>query len=121
MYELTGTLKLKYDTVKVSDTFKKREFIVEVLTQTSKLPIVDTILFQSTQDKTSLLDSINVGDSIQVKFNVRGKGWQKPGTSDPVRYFNNLEAWSINKVDGVVGSTKDEMPIFDDDNDSLPF
>lgn len=91
-YELTGTLKLKKDEQKVSDTFKKREFVVT--DNGSNYP--QHILFQLKQDKCRLLDNFNPGDEVKVSFFISGREWQKDGA---VKYFTSLDAWRIDGVE----------------------
>ena len=69
--------------------FSKREFVIT--DESSQYP--QDILFQSVQDKCSLLDACNVGDVVQVSFNLRGREWTSP--TNEVKYFNTLEAWRI--------------------------
>jgi hypothetical protein len=92
MFKLSGTLKVKNDTVQVSEKFSKREF---VLTDASSMYPQD-IMFQLTQDKCNLLDAVNVNDQVEVSFNLRGREWTSP--QGEVRYFNTLDAWRIEKV-----------------------
>lgn len=92
MFKLSGTLKVKNDTVQVSEKFSKREF---VLTDASSMYPQD-IMFQLTQDKCSLIDAANINDTIEVSFNLRGREWTSP--QGEVKYFNTLEAWRIEKV-----------------------
>jgi hypothetical protein len=92
MFKLTGTVKVLNNTVQVSEKFSKREFVV---TDTSSMYPQD-IMFQSTQDKCSLLDAIQQGDQVEVSFNLRGREWTSP--QGEVKYFNTLEAWRIEKV-----------------------
>ncbi|HLP53723.1 MAG TPA: DUF3127 domain-containing protein [Fluviicola sp.] len=92
MFKLSGTLKVKNDTVQVSEKFSKREF---VLTDASSMYPQD-ILFQLTQDKCNLLDAFNVNDQVEVSFNLRGREWTSP--QGEVRYFNTLDAWRLEKV-----------------------
>ncbi len=92
MFKLSGTLKVKNDTVQVSEKFSKREF---VLTDASSMYPQD-ILFQLTQDKCALIDAANIGDQIEVSFNLRGREWTSP--AGEVKYFNTLEAWRIEKM-----------------------
>lgn len=92
MFKLSGTLKVKNDTVQVSEKFSKREF---VLTDASSMYPQD-IMFQLTQDKCNLLDAVNVNDQIEVSFNLRGREWTSP--QGEVKYFNTLDAWRIEKV-----------------------
>jgi len=88
-FKLQGKLKKIDPIVKVSEKFSKREFVVT--DETSQYP--QDILFQSTQDKCSLLDAFKVGDVVQVSFNLRGREWTSP--QNEVKYFNTLEAWRI--------------------------
>lgn len=92
MYKLTGTVKVIHDTLQVSEKFSKREFVV---TETSSMYPQD-ILFQLTQDKCNLLDGLNVNDSVEVSFNLRGREWVSP--QGEVRYFNTLDAWRVEKM-----------------------
>ncbi len=92
MFKITGILKVKNDTVQVSEKFAKREF---VLTDNSSMYPQD-ILFQLTQDKCSLLDAVNPQDQIEVSFNLRGREWTNP--QGEVKYFNSLDAWRIDRV-----------------------
>ena len=97
MYKLTGTVKVINPTVQVSEKFAKREFVVTE--STSMYP--QDILFQLTQDKCNLIDSVNVNDSIEVSFNLRGREWTSP--QGEVKYFNTLEAWRIERVGQAMG------------------
>ncbi len=88
-FQLTGKLKKIDPIVKVSDKFSKREFVIT--DESSQYP--QDILFQSVQDKCTLLDAYNVGDVVQVSFNLRGREWTSP--QGEVKYFNTMEAWRI--------------------------
>jgi hypothetical protein len=93
MFNITGILKLKTDEQKVSDRFRKRDF---VLTDTSS-QYPQHITFQLVQDRCSLIDNIPVGAEIRVFFNLRGREWT-PKDGGPVKYFNTIEAWKIEPV-----------------------
>ena len=87
-FELKGTVHKIFDTAQVTDTFKKREFVLETLDGT----YTQYIKFQLTQDKCGLLDNTRVGSEVNVHFNISGKEYQKG--SDTL-YFTNLNAWRI--------------------------
>ena len=91
-YELTGKLIAKYDTVQKTATFKTREFVVEKTEDLGGRLISSYIKFQAVQDRTSIIDPINIGDEIKVLFNIRGSKWEKEGKTN---YFTNLDAWKI--------------------------
>ena len=95
-FEINGRLAEKYETQKVSDRFQKREFVIEVKSNSATgFEFVDFIKFQSTQDKCSMLDQFSIDDTLKVSFNLRGRKWEKDGQ---VSYFTNLEAWRIEKL-----------------------
>lgn len=94
-YDLTGKLVAKYDTVQKTATFQTREFAVEKTDDIGGRMITNYVKFQSVQDKTSIIDKVNVGDEIKVYFNIRGSKWEKEGK---INYFTNLDAWKIEPV-----------------------
>ncbi|MEI6489657.1 MAG: DUF3127 domain-containing protein [Bacteroidota bacterium] len=87
--DVTGVLKVKGETVRVSDKFTKREFVIT--DNSSQYP--QHISFQLTQDKCSLLDAYQVGSEIKVHFNLRGREWTSP--QGELKHFNSLEALRI--------------------------
>ena len=88
----TGFLKVKKETRQVSDKFKLREFVVTDNAQSYP----QTILFQVTQDRCSLLDDIKVGDEISITFNLKGREWKNP--QGEIKIFNSLDAFRIEKI-----------------------
>lgn len=77
----------------VSETFKKRDLIIEYA-ENPTYP--EYIKFETLKDKTSLLDALKVGDEVEVSFNLRGRPWtDKTGKTS---YFNSLVAWRLNKL-----------------------
>lgn len=123
-FEISGKLIEKYDTVVISDRFKKRELVIEIKESTPNgFEYVETIKFQLTQDKCDSLDSFNVGDDITIQFNIKGKRWEKDGK---VNYFNNLDAWRIEKQGNTQSApppstASDISPAELDETDDLPF
>ncbi|MBC7629767.1 DUF3127 domain-containing protein [Ferruginibacter sp.] len=94
-YELTGKLVAKYDTVQRTETFKTREFAVEKIEDIGGRTITSYAKFQCIQDKTAIIDKVNIGDEIKVSFNIKGSKWEKDGK---VNYITNLDAWRIEQV-----------------------
>ncbi len=91
-YELNGKLISKSDTVQRTETFKTREFVVEKSEDINGRTITNYIKFQSVQDKTNIIDKINIGDELKVYFNIKGSKWEKDGKTN---YITNLDAWRI--------------------------
>ena len=89
---LIGTIKRIGNTQEVTDTFKKRTFVI----QTDEVK-VQTVELELTNVNVDKINHYKVGDKIQVYFNVRGREWQKDATT-PVKVFNSLHAWRIAKM-----------------------
>lgn len=83
-----------------------------------------------------MLDQFNDGEEIKVQFNLRGREWNGP---QGVKYFNTLEAWRIERMQGGGSASSagqntaqasnntvnnSSAPVFTSnpgDNDDLPF
>lgn len=117
--EIKGKLTEIFNTQEINDKFKKREFVVEYAENPS---YTEYIKFEVVNDKVSILDNYNVGDEVEVHFNLRGRSWtDKTGK---VSYFNTLVAWRISKS----GETSQKLqeadlnaPFDDSDSGDLPF
>jgi hypothetical protein len=94
-YELTGKLVAKYDIVQRTETFKTREFAVEKTDEINGRTITNYVKFQCVQDKTAIVDRVNIGDDIKVYFNIKGSKWEKDGKTN---YITNLDAWRIEQL-----------------------
>ena len=86
----TGRLIRKFDTVQVSEKFKKRELVIEI--EDGKYP--QSVSFQLTGDKCSQLDQFEIDQIIEIDFNLRGREWTSP--KGEVKFFNTLDVWKIN-------------------------
>lgn len=120
-YEAVGTLHHLTETQQVKDTFRKREFVLEI--QDGNYP--QHIKFQVTQDRCSIMDSYKVGQQLKVLFNLRGRPFQnKDGQTV---YYTNLEAWKIESAGAMSPATTDYSQITPagsaakDDFDDVPF
>jgi len=91
--EIKGKVHEVGATQQVSETFKKRDLIVEYA-ENPTYP--EYIRFEALQDKAALLDSFKAGDEVEVFFNLRGRPWtDKTGKTS---YFNSLVIWRINAI-----------------------
>lgn len=94
-YELTGKLVAKYDIVQRTETFKTREFAVEKTDEINGRTITNYVKFQCVQDKTAIVDRVNIGDEVKVYFNIKGSKWEKDGKTN---YITNLDAWRLEQI-----------------------
>ncbi len=93
-YELTGKVKLIQETQTFNSGFTKREMVVTV--EDGNYP--QDISLEFLKDKIGLLDSLSVGQSVTVSFDIRGREYNG-------RYFNNLVGW---KIQAEAGAAEDE-------------
>lgn len=113
--ETEGILYRRFDAQQVTERFRKREFVLE-LVDNPKYP--QHVLFQLTGDRCELLDAFDEGTRVRVEFNLRGREWTSP--SGDVKFFNSLEVWRLEAADAAPGAGGDEPPPLTDD-DEVPF
>ena len=116
--KIKGKLIAVMDTQQVTDTFSKREFVIETDEQYPQM-----VKFELTQAKCSDIDNHKVGDEITVHFNLRGRAWQnKQGETV---YFNTINAWRLEADTSQQYSGQDAPPAEEPPQDSfvdqLPF
>ncbi|MFT6850554.1 MAG: hypothetical protein ACJATA_001368 [Sphingobacteriales bacterium] len=91
-FEITGNVIVIDNVQQITDTFKKREFVIETNENKNGTTFTEVIKFQTIQDRCAILDAFKLGDSATVSFNIKGRKWEKEGK---VNYFTNLEAWRV--------------------------
>lgn len=125
-FEIEGKLIEKFDTQQISDSFKKREFVIETAEEGGGRVFTEQIKFQLIQDKCDLVDAISIDSRVKVSFNIKGRKWEKAGK---VNYFTNLDAWRVESLaNSGGGETAPQPPVssfsakdLDEEEDDLPF
>lgn len=101
-----------------SNGFRKRELVVETEEQYKQ-----KILIEFVQDKCDLLNSYEVGQSVKIGINLRGREWTNP--QGEVKYFNSIQGWRIEKAEAQEPSAPPAFEpanaVSNDDTDGLPF
>lgn len=96
--ELVGTLYEIFDEQQITPTFKKKEFVLEVVDESpTGMTFTNYASFQLINNSCGLIDNFEKGEKVKVSFNVRGNKWERDGV---VRYITNLNAWRVERVDG---------------------
>ena len=90
---IKGKLLEKYDTQNVTDSFRKREFVIE-FAENPQYP--EFVKFELIQANCEQLDGFNPGQEINISFNLKGRKWNDP--KGGVKYFNSLQAWKLERV-----------------------
>ena len=122
--ELLGKIKLIGDIKTYGDNgFRKREL---VLTTEEQYP--QHILIEFIQNNCELLDNYNIGQTVRIGINIRGREWESPDQG--IKYFNSIQGWRIESLDDqVMDSAPEDLPIENDNppkdddltEDDLPF
>jgi hypothetical protein len=90
--EVVGIIKLVGATQEIgAKGFRKRELVV-----TTAEDYPQMLMIEFTQDKVDLLNSFEVGQSVKVSINLRGREWINP--QGEAKYFNSLQGWKIEQA-----------------------
>lgn len=92
--ELSGKLVEKMDVVVINERFRRRDFVIEIVNPRNP-QYSDVIQFQLSNDNCERIDGFQIGDEIQVTFDIRGRKWTSP--EGRVAYFNTLSAWRVER------------------------
>lgn len=106
--EVTGKVKLLYDTQTFDSGFSKREFVI-----TTQEQYPQDIKFECIKDRIAILDGLQPGMDITVHFNLRGNEYQG-------KYFVNLQAWRIQPAEAASDSENFDQFQGAGDNAPLP-
>lgn len=101
---IKGTLIEKSETEQVTDSFTKREFVVQYA-ENPEYP--ELLKFELIQSNCEQLDGVELGSELNVSFNLKGRKWVSP--SGEVKYFNSLQAWRV-EATGSIGSVPESAP-----------
>ena len=124
--DIKGKVHEISEVITVSEKFKKRELVVEYA-ENPTYP--EYVKFEAVQDKVNLFDSLNVGDQVEVFFNLRGRPWTD--RNGKTQYFNTLSVWRLNVLGAGAAASAPAAPEYaapadisaapgEEDND-LPF
>lgn len=116
--KINGRIKVINDLQTWDSGFSKREFVI-----TTQEQYPQDVKFEAIKDKAAILDTLNIGEDVEVSFNVRGNEYNG-------KYYVNLQAWKIQKE--TAGSTTAAAPtptapdtnlepISSGEEDDLPF
>lgn len=124
--EIQGKIKMIGETKTFGNNgFRKREVVI-----TTEEQYPQHILVEFVQDKCDLLNSHNVGETVKISINLRGREWTNP--QGEVKYFNSVQGWRIESLQTDQGESG--MPpvppieafepaeeLNEEDHDDLPF
>lgn len=122
--EVKGKIIRVGEVQQVTDSFKKREFVIETNDQYPQ-----RVKFELHQDKVDLLGVTIPSGEVTVKFNLRGRDYEKEGK---VYNFVTLQAWFVGAYHPIpkVQATQPQAPVNTappapsvpgDDDSQLPF
>jgi hypothetical protein len=102
--EIAGKIKW-IDETKTYGTngFRKREVVV-----TTEEQYPQHILVEFIKDKCELLNAYQVGQSVKIGINLRGREWVNP--QGETKYFNSVQGWRIEEAGAAAPSEMPPMP-----------
>lgn len=90
--EVQGKVKMIGQTQTFGNNgFRKREIVV-----TTEEQYPQHIMVEFIQDKTELLNNFQVGQSVKISINLRGREWVNP--QGETKYFNSIQGWRIENL-----------------------
>ena len=90
--EIQGRIKQIFAPESVgANGFQKRDLVI-----TTEEQYPSDIIIQFTQSKCALLDNLQVGQRVNVHFNLQGREWTSP--QGEVKYFNTVVGWKIELI-----------------------
>ncbi len=89
--QVVGKIEEIHETMKRTETFSVREFVLEISSQNSQYS--EHVLFQLTNTRTNIIDQYQIGQDVVVDFDLQGRKWTNP--EGRVVFFNRLNAWRI--------------------------
>ncbi len=124
VFEYTGVVEEIFPVQTFSSGFTKREFIVgNDVDSPSKYP--NPVKFSFKKDNCSLLDSVQKGQRVKVRFVIDGRRWEG---QRGVQYFIDLTALKIEVLEADGSSTEPvpapaepDVPADAGDIDDMPF
>ena len=100
--DISGKIKLINETKEYGNNgFRKREVVI-----TTEEQYPQDLLVEFVQDKCDILNSFQVGQSVKIDINLRGREWESP--QGEIKYFNSIQGWRIEKL------------FSDDENSEIP-
>jgi hypothetical protein len=113
--QVQGKIKIIGDVQTFGTDFTKRQLVVLTDDQYPQLISIDFL-----KDKCDLLNSYDVGQSVNVSINLGGREWINP--QGEAKYFNSITGWKIESVTPVEPSQPIEAPNLSQGvEDDLPF
>jgi len=90
--DISGKIKLINEAKEYgNNSFRKREVVI-----TTEEQYPQDLLIEFVQDKCEILNSFQVGQSVKIDINLRGREWESP--QGEIKYFNSIQGWRIEKL-----------------------
>ena len=87
-------------------SFTKRQAVIDNSTGSYPSPL--PVIFK--KDKLSLLDSVKVGDVVDVEITIDGRKWDGPNGT---KFFTDLTAWSVKVVQSSSACAPSDAPQYE--------
>lgn len=102
---IKGKIKEIFKINQIKETFRKREFVIEYADNPN---YPQMLKFELVNDNCSMIDGYQIGDEIEVDFDIRGREWINP-KGEKV-YFTSLSAFRLRKINSSDNSDNSDPP-----------
>ena len=111
--EVQGKIKMIGETQTFgSNGFRKREVVV-----TTEEQYPQHILIEFVQNNCDLLDNFQIGETVRIGINIRGREWVNP--EGETKFFNSIQGWRIESIDEQVSDDlPEDLPAIDSKDES---
>lgn len=90
-FKIQGKIVQIYETQTIgASSFRKREFVL-MYAENPTYP--EYIKLEVVQDKCDMMNDFNVGQDVDVNYNLKGRKWTNPQGEEV--YFNTIQAWRV--------------------------
>ena len=119
-FEVQGQVHSIGDTTEYGNNgFTKREFVIKLTGEGENAAYPNFIALELIKDKCALMDQYQLGDEINVHFNLSGRLWS--GNGKPEKCFTSLQAWRVEAPSANGGPPgQNPPPIEYDQTQSMP-
>lgn len=105
---ITKILEAESGTSKAGKEWNKLDFLIETKDAYPKI-----VCFTLFGDKTDIMQYQKVGNLVDVYFNLESREYNG-------KYFHNINAWKITKLETEIVDAENEAPPLEEDN-NIPF
>lgn len=118
-FEVQGEIHSIGDTIEYGNNgFTKREFVIKLTGEGENTTYPNHVACELIKDKCVLMDTYQIGDNVNVHFNLSGRLWS--GNGKPEKCFTSLQAWRVESKNSGPATEENPPPMDFDQTPNMP-